>query len=199
MAEQESPSGAEFVRRLQEGDPQAAEELFAQYAQRLARLAAGHLRGGLAGRLDGEDVVQSALRSFFRRCAQGEFHIDSRAQLWRLLVKITLNKARAKARHHTAGLRDAHVEVPDQEALLAEEAAREPGPEETAVLADHVRALLCGLPAIYGEVLHRRLEGYSVAEIASALGVSRQTVYRALELFRHRLIGGAASAGAGNS
>ena len=68
------------------------------YAQRLSRLAEQFIARGLGGRIEGDDVVQSVFRTFFRRCAGGEFQIDSSAQLWQLLVKITMTKARAQGR-----------------------------------------------------------------------------------------------------
>src|SRR5690348_7387242 len=91
-------SNPELIQGLQAGDPQAAEEVFARYARRLVRLAEQHLSRRLAARLDGEDVVQSVFRTFFRRAAAGEFRIDSSLHLWRLLVRITVLKARAKGR-----------------------------------------------------------------------------------------------------
>src|SRR3954451_5154153 len=100
-----------LLKGVQNGDAAAVAQLFDRYAQRLARLAEQHLSRKMAGRLDGEDVVQSVFRTFFRRSAQGEFQIDSSAQIWRLLVKITLLKARAKGRHHTAGVRDVGAEA----------------------------------------------------------------------------------------
>src|SRR6516162_16394 len=103
---------SDLVERLRDGDPQAAEEIFARYAQRLTALAEQHLSRKLAARLDGQDVVQSVFRTFFRRSAAGEFRIDSSDELWRLLVQITLQKARAKARHHTAAVRDVTAEAP---------------------------------------------------------------------------------------
>ena len=54
-------------KRLRGGDPRAAEELFARYAERLVRLAQRHLGRKVATREDGEDVVQSVFRTFFRR------------------------------------------------------------------------------------------------------------------------------------
>src|ERR1700675_4538833 len=101
----------ELIRRLRAGDPQAPDEVYVLFARRLTRIAEQHLSQKIAGRLDSDDVVQSVFRTFFRRSAEGEFRIDSSAQLWRLLVKITLLKARAKGRHHTAGLRDAGAEA----------------------------------------------------------------------------------------
>jgi RNA polymerase sigma-70 factor (ECF subfamily) len=177
-----------IVTRLIDGDPGGMDELFAQFAGRLTRVAEAHPSRKLTGRVDGEDVVQSVFRTFFRRSAAGEFHIDGSAQLWRLLVKITLRKARAKARHHTARRRDVRAEVAvDGEGWLAEAVAREPGPLEAAILVDQIETLLESLPPLSCFVLDLRLQGLGPSEIAPRLGVSRQTVYRTLALLQERL------------
>jgi RNA polymerase sigma-70 factor (ECF subfamily) len=183
----DTPAAGELVERVRAGDPRAAEELFVRYARRLTRLAEEHLSRKLAARLDGEDVVQSVFRTFFQRTARGEFRIDSSSQLWRLLVKITVLKARAQGRRHAADKRDVGAEAAaGGDAWLQEALTREPGPEEAAALVDQVEHLLRGLPALYCHVLEMRLEGHSVADVAARHGVSRQTVYRALELLQRR-------------
>lgn len=176
----------ELVDRHRRGDAEAAAEIYAHYASQLSRLAKQHLSDKIAARISGEDVVQSAFRTFFHRTTKGEFQIDSRAQLWRLLVKITVTKARQAGRHHTAAKRDARVEQtsPAEDWFLA---APEPGPEEAAILVDEIAAILHGLPESYAEILEMRLAGHSVAEIAERISVSRQTIYRALELLRQRV------------
>jgi RNA polymerase sigma-70 factor (ECF subfamily) len=184
----EADPSPELIRRIRDGDAGGADELFAQYARRLTRVAEVHLSRRLSGRLNGEDVVQSVFRTFFRRSSEGEFRIDGSAQLWRLLVKITLRKARAKGRHHTAAIRDVGTEaLEDGDRWLAEAAAREPGPLEAALLTDQIESLLRGLPELSCHVLDLRLQGHKSSEIASRLGVSRQTVYRTLGLLRDRL------------
>src|ERR1043166_1704545 len=100
------PPIPELLKRSRAGDQQAASQPFERYARELTRVAEQHLSRKLAGRLDGEDVVQSVFRTFFRRSAAGEFRIDNSAQLWRLLVQITLRKAQAKGRHHQAEMRN---------------------------------------------------------------------------------------------
>src|SRR5262245_2728151 len=176
-----------FVRRLGAGDAAASEQLFARYATRLARLAERHLSAEVAARADAEAIVQSVFRTFFRRHARGELRIDSSAELWRLLVTITLREVRTQARRHTAGIRDVAAEVRDSQPPLAAALSREPGPGEAALLMEEIDALLRGLPERYGEVLRLRLEGYAVAEIAARLALCRQTVYRALDLLQQRL------------
>jgi RNA polymerase sigma-70 factor (ECF subfamily) len=96
---------SDLLQRVQAGDPEAVGQLFARYARQLTRLAEQHLSRKLAGRLDGEDVVQSVFRTFWRRQAKGQFRIDSVAQLWRLLVTITVRKAQARGRQHTTAAR----------------------------------------------------------------------------------------------
>jgi RNA polymerase sigma factor (sigma-70 family) len=182
----------ELVEGLRCGDPQAAAAVFARYAQRLTCLAEQHLSRKLAARFDGADVVQSVFRTFFRRSAAGEFHIDNSDEMWRLLVQITLQKTRARSRNHTARVRDVAAEEPGGgAALLLQAVAHEPGPEEAAALVDQIEALLRGLPAVYGDLLRLRLEGYSVSATAERLGVSRRTVHRALHLLQQRLSGSA--------
>src|SRR5207249_2604299 len=102
----EADSTPDSMQKLNAGEPLSAEELFARYARKLTRVAEQHLSRRVASREDGEDIVQSVFRTFFRRDAAGEFQIDSSAQIWRLLVKITLRKAQARGRYHTAEMRD---------------------------------------------------------------------------------------------
>jgi RNA polymerase sigma factor (sigma-70 family) len=179
--------------RLRGGDPQAAEEIFARYAQRLTSLAEQQLSRKLAARFDGADVAQSAFRTFFRRSAAGQFRFDSSDELWRLLVHITLQKARAYGRRHTAAMRDVAVEAPGSPDFLIEAVAHDPGPQEAAALVDQIEELLRGLPALYCELLRLRLEGHSVTDTAARLGLSRRTVHRGLRLLRQRLTRSAAS------
>jgi RNA polymerase sigma-70 factor, ECF subfamily len=184
----EHGSDAELFQGLREGHPQAAAQLFERYTQRLIRLAEQHLSQKLAGRLDGEDVVQSVFRTFFRRSVEREFRIDSTAQIWRLLMKITLMKTRAKGRYHTAQSRDAKAEVlAGDDGWMVACVSGEPGPSEAAELTDQIEVLLEGLPTLYGSVLEMRLRGCSVSEIAPTLGVSQRTVQRALKLLQDRL------------
>jgi RNA polymerase sigma-70 factor (ECF subfamily) len=160
----------------------------------LTRLAEQHLSRKLAGRIDGEDIVQSVFRTFFRRSAEGEFRLDSSAQMWRLLVQITLRKARAKARYHTAGPRDARAEEPG-DAWLAQVLARGPEPADAADLVDQIESLLRGLPSMYCEVLNLRLQGWDVPGIAEKLHYSRRTIERAIKLLQQRLTQGASDRG----
>src|SRR5262245_5412685 len=182
----------ELVRRWRAGDEGAAARLYGRYAQQLLRLAEQHLSRKLSGRVDGDDVVQSVFRTFFRRSAGGEFQIDSSAQIWKLLVKITVMKVRARGRYHSAQKRAVSAEAagpaaPDADAWLPEALARDPDPADAVAFVDQVEALMKDLPPLYGRVLELRLQGQTPTQIAQGLNVSRQTVYRALNLLQERL------------
>jgi RNA polymerase sigma-70 factor (ECF subfamily) len=188
MPVQEADAVAGLVRRCREGDAAAAEELFSRYAGQLIRLAERRLGRQVTPREDGEDVVQSVFRTFFRRNAAGELRIESSSQVWRLLVTITLRKVGQKRRRHHADRRDVGAEVPAGSVpAFLDLAASGPGPEDVVALADELEALMRGMLPQYHEVLRLRLEGHGATEIAARLGVSRRTVHRALEWVKDRL------------
>lgn len=171
------------------GDQQASANLESQLAaftSKLARLAQNNLDRRLARRIEGEDVVQSAFRTFLRRKAQGEFQVGGTADLWRLLVHITVMKARAKGRYHTAGRRDARNEVHGDE-WFSQLITREPDDAEADSLVDTIDTLLTGVPDWYATVLELRLDDVSVTEISDRLKLSRQSIHRALRVLKDRL------------
>jgi RNA polymerase sigma-70 factor (ECF subfamily) len=160
----------------------------------LIALADYHMSPNLAARIDAEDVVQSVFRTIFRRLSQGEFEINEKSQLWQLLVRITLMKARAKARHHTAALRTVRKETADFEDILEFASQQQPTPEEVLIFTEEIERLVKGLPDIYPDVVRLRLAGCTTREMAAQLNVSRTTVSRALALLRTRLGESAAAA-----
>lgn len=186
----ELPSGAKtnfaaFQSRLQRGDADAVQKLFNDYSERLVDLAGRNIHPALLKRFDGEDVVQSVFRTFFRRQEAGRFQIEHSQQLWRLLVTLTLCKTRSHARKHTADRRDAQADQPlsDQQKLFD----REPSQEDALALWEEIDLVIDGLPEKTGEIIAMRLEGCHKSEIADNLGVSRQTVHRILNLIQERL------------
>lgn len=169
-------------------DSDFAAAVFQRYSKRLAALADGHLSQKLKSRVDGEDIAQSALRTFFRRSAEGQFKIDDSTHLWNLLVSITLNKVRHRARFHQAEGRDVRRE---ETVIVAagsgELESPEPQPEDAVIVADLVDHALFGLPEVCGDLVSLLLAGHTKQEVAQKLGVSRMTVYRLLDLVESRL------------
>lgn len=174
-------TSAELLARFQDGDARAFEEIFARYIDRLTRLARSRLSPKLARRLDPEDVVLSAWRSFFLAAGAGRFSLKRSGDLWRLLASITLHKLYRQARSHTADRRTV-----DGECVLAESDAmafatdREPTPEEAVALAEELEHIMRGLDDFGRRVLELRLQGETHAEIAADTKRSERSVRRKL-------------------
>ncbi len=181
-------ASAELLQRFREGDQLAAEELFAQYVQRLTQLARSRLSPKLAQRLDPEDVVNSAYRSFFVVAKQGRFALKRSGDLWRLLVRMTLNKLYRSAAHHQAEMRSVKREYwpAESAAWEAEMLSREPAPDMAAALAEELELLMHELTPLGRRVLELRLQGETLEAIAEDVERSERTVRRVLESVRKR-------------
>ena len=184
-------SFAEFLRRLRAGDDEAARQLFQRFARQLIGMARRRFEGPLKHKVDPEDIVQSAYKSFFSRHADGSIEVGSWNSLWGLLTIITVRKCTERVAYHRAQRRDAAREVsapPDSESAPALEGlSREPTPAEAAELSETVARLLAGLDADERPILEMSLQGYSTREISAELNRAERTVRLLRERIRKRL------------
>ena len=101
-----SLSDRRLLERFQRGDREAAELLYARYADRLRALTRRKSSSALACRLDPDDIVQSVFRNFFHAAREGGYDVPPGEDLWKLLLVIALNKIRARGTFHRAAKRD---------------------------------------------------------------------------------------------
>jgi RNA polymerase sigma-70 factor (ECF subfamily) len=186
-----SDSFTEFLARLQSQEDAAAQELFDRFARRLIALAHRHIAAGLRHRIDPEDVVQSAYKSFFRRYDAGKLDIVNWNSLWGLLALITVRKCAHQAEYHGAARRNAAREVSlkkgEDESARFDPFGREPTPLEAAVLSETVDRLLAGLDEDERPILELSLQGHTTREISERLGRAERTIRLLRERVRHRL------------
>jgi RNA polymerase sigma-70 factor (ECF subfamily) len=162
----------------------AAPELDDRYRARLCQLVEREMNRRFRRKEDPEDVVQSAFRTFYRRNAKGEFHIDSSVDLWRLLETITRHKMLKHIEKLTAGKRNPkREEYPEGDNLRG----HSPTPEEAAIAADLMEEALAGLDETYVQVLHFRLQNCTKEEIAAKLGWTRSLVRSRLNRICERI------------
>ena len=179
-----TPSEDEFLDRLNRGSPSAAAELDFRYRQRLCRLVQRALALNIRQREDPEDVVQTVLRTYFRRAARGEFQIVDSSDLWALLAKITRRKIINRAEYHYAAKR----QLGNESSLPFDLGdSREPEPADAAIAAELVESTLHGLEARAGEVFQLRLAACTEKEIAAELNCTRAEVRLHLKRIRERL------------
>ena len=180
---------SDLVDRWKSGSQAAANELYQRYAQRLCQQVERRIGRHLQGRLEPNDILQSAFRTFFRRAANGEFAIDHTGELWNLLVTITLNKVRGQAEHHCAGKRDPRRELHIGDQVSPDLLACEPSEAEALAIDDELEVLLARLAPAEAEIVRLRLAGQTTAKIALRIGCSRVTVWRKLERVSYLLCG----------
>lgn len=177
-----------LLGRLGHGEQDAAAEIFNRHVDRLVALAATRLSPQFASRVDPEDVVQSAFRSFFREVKTGRYVLERSGDLWRLLAAITINKLYRQVEYHGAAKRSVRQEQAkggDADGSSIEYwISREPSADAAAELVDEVTAVMAALDPAERKVLELRLQDRSTEEIAAEVKCSDRTVRRALERIR---------------
>jgi len=161
-----------------EGDAQ--QRIWERYFGRLVALARNKLRP-LRGYEDEEDVVLSAMNSFFVRASRHEFpRLSDRTGLWPLLVRITVCKVADAQRRQFREKSDVRRTL-----NLDSIVGREPSLGLATELVDGTNRLLEGLnDELLRQIARLKLEGYTNQEIAEKIGKSVKTVERKLSLIR---------------
>jgi RNA polymerase sigma factor (sigma-70 family) len=191
-------SVSKWINGLKAGDIEAAQRLWERYADQLIRLARRKLGSAPRSVLDEEDVAQNVFSTICRGAADGRFNnVKSRDELWWLLVAITRQKVadhvrREGALKRGAGRVYAESQMPnarDGQSAFDGIMADDPTPDFLAMLDEQFLRLLGLLrDDRLREIVILRLEGYTVAEIATRLSIGIRAVERKLQLIRAKFI-----------
>jgi RNA polymerase sigma factor (sigma-70 family) len=182
-----------WLGELRQGNAAAAQELWQRYYTGLVEVARQRLRGTSRRAADEEDVALSAFHSFCQAAAQNRFpRLDSREDLWQVLLMLTARKACQERLRQSALKRGGQLDAQGGRLCpsfvdkdLEEILGTAPTPEFTVMLAEQFERQLALLPNDNLRQLARlRLEEYTTAEIADRLGCSARTVERKLALIR---------------
>ena len=200
MGEPDSDEVTIWIERLSGGDEKAAHLLWEQYFDRLVRLARRKFdQIGINRRAaDEEDIALSAMNSFYKRAADGQFCLGDRQELWKLLVTITVRKAYAELKRQKAKKRG-EGQIRGESIFLkagkdnvemggiGEVLGKEPTPELAALAAEGCDELLAILgDEMLVQVAKYKLDGYTNEEIAEKLDCVPRTVERKLRLIRDK-------------
>src|SRR5262245_33186687 len=93
-----SDSFSDLMARLRAGEGAAARQVFERFVRQFDAV--------LRRKVDPEDVVQSAYKSFFLHYGAGKLDVQDWGNLWGLLTMITLRKCLDRVEYHRAGCRD---------------------------------------------------------------------------------------------
>jgi RNA polymerase sigma-70 factor (ECF subfamily) len=177
-------SDQELIARFKAGSESAATELFDRYCERLMGLARRRIGQRMASRIDPEDVIQSAFRTFFSRVRNDEFKFEGETDLFRLLVRLTVNKTLRQIAHHRAAKRDPGKETGQgtgEDDIFNQLTAGEPPPEVEVALLDEFERFLGRLQPFDRKVLELKFHGHTTAEIAHELDSYERKIRRVLE------------------
>jgi len=180
-----------LLQRWRDGDETAATEIFERYVNRLCALARTRLSNRMQRRVEAEDVVQSAYRSFFRRAGE-HYTLEKQGDLWRLLAAITVNKVRGQVEFHTAKKRGVYSEESlgvDQSVIRVppEFVSEEPKPDDAAVMVEELSNVLQDLDATQRSIIELSMQNLSVEQIANEIQRSERTVRRTIQQVREEL------------
>jgi RNA polymerase sigma-70 factor (ECF subfamily) len=183
----ESVEEKALVELYKKGDENAARIIVERYIDRLVTLARRRLSQRLSSRVDPEDIVQSAFRSFFVRAREGRFVFAEQDDLCKLLVRITLHKTLRQVAFHKAAKRDPGQETEQgehhQERLLAL-LDGEPTPEAEVAFLDQLEHFFRQLRSEERQILEMRMQGYTNEEIGQKLGLYDRKIRRVIEHVR---------------
>lgn len=185
-------NSVDLLKRWKEGDEAAAKVLFDRYVNKLCGLARNRLSERMQRRVEPEDIVQSAYRSFFRLAGEDRYTLSKSGDLWKLLAAITVNKLRGQVEFHTAKKRGVYAE----ESLAATRStmglgphaiAAEPTAEDAAAVVEELEAVMTELDPLRRTILELALQNTDEPDIAAAVQRSGRTVRRVLADIRANL------------
>lgn len=166
----------ELIDAYRRGQEEAAAVLFDRYYQRLRAMAVREKGWDLREVDTASDIVQSALRNFFRRIRSDQKPLEASGDegLWPYLVTLTLNKIRNRVQYWQRHRRRAQVVSLESASDPIEHA---PDAEAIASTSETIDNLLGAFPARRQAILKLLLQGYTSREIALTLGTTERTVY----------------------
>jgi DNA-directed RNA polymerase specialized sigma24 family protein len=168
-------------------DSHVQHQIWQRYYSRLVNCVASRLDRKFCGTADEDDVVLSAMHSFFDGVAEGRFpRLDDRDSFWNLLLTIAYRKA-IKQNKHAMRLKRGAGRILNETAFRADDgdsalespianAESSPTEEEIAVAAEQMTEGLGD--EVLRQIVFLKLQGYTDKEVAGKLGVVEKTIAR---------------------
>ncbi len=174
----------EVIRRVGNGDEQAAVQLVRDFEPVVRRVLRARLRGARArGEFDSIDICQSVLANFFVRAAAGQYDLKEPDDLIKLLLTMTRNKVAEKMRRQHRLRRDSRRTVGGVEELAL--AGQDPTPSRVAAGKELLEQVRRRLSEEERQLVELRSQGLSWEEVAVSLGgtagARRNQLARALD------------------
>ena len=163
------PSFDDFIKRVGNGDEEAAARLVRDFEPVVRRVLRARLRNGRArSEFDSMDICQSVLGTFFVRAAAGEYDLKGPDDLIKLLLTMTRNKLAEKMRRQHRLRRDRRRTVGGVEELAL--ACQDPTPSSVIAGKELLEQARLRLSEEERQIVELRGQGLSWEEVAASLG-----------------------------
>ncbi len=195
--ERAEESVTEWIAQLQANDQVVAQRIWERYMERLVRLARRKLRDSPRRVVDEEDIALEAFDAFLRGMRENRFaRLDSRDDVWQILVMLTERKAIGQLRQSRAAKRgrglirgesafESAGDVDGRPRGIGQILDAEPTPEFAMEFADLTVTLLRHLEDDSVRAVARGLlAGLSQEELARQLDCSVRSIQRKLARIR---------------
>ena len=186
----------QYIEDLKQGDPDAAQQIWERFLERLIRVADRKLKGSPRKAMNEEDVVQVAFAQFFKQVQDGRFsRLDDRGDLWQILVMLVDRRAKDQIRKQIT-IKAGGGKVGTETVFIVLDNSRvdqgiakvpdaSPTPEMAVEFTEQFKELMAGLQDdSYRQIAMLKMQGYKVAEIVEATGLPLRTVERRLKKIR---------------
>jgi RNA polymerase sigma-70 factor (ECF subfamily) len=167
----------ELMRRVRDGDEDAARELVRRYESKIRRVVRFNLDSRLQRHFDSMDVCQSVLASFFVRAGLGQYELHTSGQVLNLLAVMARNKLTNQVKHQRRARRDHRRVTADDGVQAADDA---PSPSEQVANGELLAEARRRLSDEERSLLELREQGKEWAEIAAAHGGSAEALRKKL-------------------
>jgi RNA polymerase sigma-70 factor (ECF subfamily) len=165
-----------LLEKLANGETEAAERVFRNYAPLLRAMVRRRLNPRLRTKFDSADVVQSVWADVLEGFRQAEWQFSDRDHLKAFLARVTYNHFVNNCRRHSPAL-EREGRLPD----AASSALLDTGQSQPSqvVQADELWERLIDLcPPAHRELLELKRQGVPLAELAERTGLHESSVRR---------------------
>ena len=167
-----------LLAKLNEGDADAAGQLYQTFEPYLRMVVRRHMSGKLRPKFDSTDIVQSVWADVVDGLRQSKWTFQNVDQLRAFLVRMTRNRFVDRLRQHQRVIeREGTMPMQDVNVLAASNAARV---SENFYADELWHQMLDVCPPAHYQVLYLKRQGASLDEIAEQTGLHKGSVRRIL-------------------
>lgn len=175
-----------LLRQWKTGNEHAAEVFFDRYAIRMVALVASRLNRRYRSTIDPDEVVQSAMGSFFEAARHSRIEVSGSVSLWRLLATFARRKMARSIERHSATKRGGEFERISLDEAESPVVSHDGFAEEDEA-GELLRLLKMELSEDLVSIVEGLLVGQTQRELASSLGIDERTVRRRTVRIREQL------------